>query len=49
MLARAAADGEDQDRVLPLSREASSQAAKAVSQPSSLVRAVSSETLSVGA
>ena len=45
----AAADGEDEQRVARASRrETFSHSAKQLSQPSSLTRAVSSETLSVG-
>ena len=49
MLTRAAADRENEQRVAGESRDTSSQALNEVSQPSSLVRAVSSDTLSVGA
>ena len=45
----AAADREDEQAVVGASREPCSHSAKMVSQPSSLIRAVSSETLSVGA
>jgi len=45
----AAADGKNQQASLPLIREPFSHSEKTVAQPSSFVRAVSSETLSVGA
>ena len=44
----AAADREDEDPILGAQPAARSHAANTVSQPSSLVRAVSSDTLSVG-
>ena len=48
VLTRAAADGEDEERVVRAELGHLSQSLYDVSQPSSLVRAVSSETLSVG-
>ena len=49
LLQVAAADGENEQSVLALSREPRSHSTNTLAQPSSLVRAVSSETLSVGA
>ena len=49
VLAGPAADGEHEDRVARDEARVRSHASKLVSQPSSFVRAVSSETLSVGA